>query len=405
MKKKFLAAAIGAMLVAGSASAVQKSKDGVGDLLLAPAYMIGGDMSTNIKVINTSSTQSVVAKVIFRHPVTSAEVLDFLIYLTPSDVWTADVTCAAADANGTCTKSVVTSKDDSMQSDGGDFGSATTAAVIVSDASTNGRAALPNQGYFEVVMSSAFDVTPFKPGVKKADLLKAHTDSPDLVAVASTPNVLTGAVTISAGAIGKATLPMVALEDYDNNTKAIVGRLTGLDDPVARTSVADVEDALWVNNLSVPYQMAAGGFSIALFNFPTKLTYNNVTDGQYPFAANTFNADGSVKAYGKICINADVYDNFENTIIGATFNVSPLPVAAATCLDEMQWLVFGSNIATKDFSEGWARVRFQSPTNAVAQVRLPAQSANTGRSGAPAIVSYMTKTPTSFTWAYAGATR
>ena len=405
MKKKILAAAIGAMLIGGSASAVQKSKDGVGDLLLAPAYLIGGDMSTNIKVINTSSTQSVVAKVIFRHPVTSAEVLDFLIYLTPSDVWTADVTCAAADANGNCTKSVVTSKDDSMQSDGGDFGSAASPATIVSELSSNGRLPLPNQGYFEVVMSSAFDVTPFKPGVTKADLLKAHVDSPDLVAVASTPNVLTGAVTISAGAVGKATLPMVALEDYDNNTKAIVGRLTGLDDPVARTPVADVEDALWVNNLSIPYQLVPGGFSIAMLNFPTKLTYNNVTDGQYPFAANVLNADGTVKSYGKVCIAADVYDNFENTIIGSTFNVSPLPIAATTCLDEMQWLVFGSNIGTSTFTEGWSRIRFQNPTNAVAQVRLPAQSANTGRSGAPAIVSYMTKTPTSFTWAYAGATR
>jgi hypothetical protein len=342
-------------------------------------------------------------------------VLDFLIYLTPSDVWTADVTCAAADAVGTCTKSVVTSKDDSMQSDGGiDFGSATTAAVIVSDTATvesTGRTALPNQGYFEVVMSSAYDVTPFKPGVKKADLLKAHTDSPDLVAVASTPNVLTGAVTISAGAVGKATLPMVALEDYDNNTKAIVGRLTGLDDPVARTPVADVEDALWVNNLSVPYQLTAGGFSIALFNFPTKLTYNNVTDGQYPFAANRFNADGSVK-YGQVCIAADVYDNFETAVTGATFNVSPLRVSTV-CLDEMQWLLFGAppagtnvtTIGTSTFTDGWARIRFQNPTNAVAQVRLPAQSANTGRSGAPAIVTYMTKTPTSFTWAYAGATR
>jgi hypothetical protein len=392
MKKKLLAAAIGAMLIGGSATAVQKSHDGVGDLLLAPAYLIGGDMSTNIKVINTSPTQSVVAKVIFRHPVTSAEVLDFLIYLSPSDVWTADVTCAAADAAGTCTRSVVTSRDDSMQSDGGGFGTVAVPATIVSDIATSGRNALPNQGYFEVVMSSAYDVAPFRPGVLKSAILAAHDASPDLIAVPSTPNVLTGSVTISAGTIGKATLPMVALEDYDNNLKAIVGRLTGLDDPTARTPVRDVEDALWVNNLAVPYERPANGFSLAMFNFPTKLTYNAITDGQFPFAAKT-------------CISADVYDNLENTIVGNTFNVSPLPVAATTCLDEMQWLVFGTNIGTSTFTEGWARVKFQTPAIAAAQVRLPAQSVNTGRSGAPAIVSYMIKTPTSFTWAYAAAAR
>ena len=402
MKKKLLAAAIGAMLIGGSASAVQKSHDGVGDLLIAPAYLIGGDMSTGIKVINTSSTQSVVAKVVFRDPASSKEVLDFLIYLSPSDVWTANVTCAAADAVGTCTKSVVTSADDSMQTDGGGFGSVATPAVIVSDAATaaaTGRIPLPNQGYFEVIESQAYNLTPFKPGVAKSLIYSTHHDplTTPLVAVGDTPNVLTGSVTISAGAIGKATLPMIALEDYDNNNRLKVGVVSGFDDAFARTSLRDVEDALWVNNLAVPYERPAAGFSIALFNFPTKLTYKwekgQATGGQYPFGA------------GKTCITADVYDNLENTIVGNTFNVSPLPVAGTTCIDEMQWLFFGTNIATSTFTEGWSRIQFQNPSNALAQVRLPAQSVNTGRSGAPAIVSYMIKTATSFTWAYAAATR
>lgn len=393
MKKKFLAAAIGAMLIGGSASAVQKSHDGVGDLLIAPAYFIGGGMSTDIKVINTSPTQSVVAKVVFRHPVTSAETLDFLIYLSPSDVWSGKVSCAAADANGNCSKSVVSSFDDSMQLDGStSFGSKTTEATIVSELATTGRVALPNQGYFEVVMSSAFDIAPFRPGVSKAAIVAAHEASPDLVAVNATPNVLTGSVTVNAGASGKATLPMVALEDYDNSTKAIIGRLTGLDDPIARTPVRDVEEALWVNNLAIPYEVGSDKLSMATFTFPTKLTYNGFTDGQYPFGATT-------------CISADVYDNFETTIAGSIFNVSPLPQSPSTCLTEFQWLVFGTNIATSSFTEGWSRIRFNSPTNAAAQVRSPAQSVNTARSGVPAIVTYIIKTPTSFTWAYAGAAR
>jgi hypothetical protein len=94
MLKKRVVAAVAAALMAGSASAVDVSREGTGDFLFAPAYFIGGGMTTDLKVINTSLTQSAVAKVVFRHPVTSAETLDFLIYLSPSDVWNGTVSCA-----------------------------------------------------------------------------------------------------------------------------------------------------------------------------------------------------------------------------------------------------------------------------------------------------------------------
>ena len=42
MKKKFLAAAIGAMLVGGSAMAVEVAQGGKGDVLIAPMFMAGG---------------------------------------------------------------------------------------------------------------------------------------------------------------------------------------------------------------------------------------------------------------------------------------------------------------------------------------------------------------------------
>ena len=139
MLKKRVVAAVAAALMAGSASAVDVSREGTGDFLFAPAYFIGGGMTTDLKVINTSLTQSAVAKVVFCHPVTSAETLDFLIYLSPSDVWNGTVSCAAADANGNCTRSVITSADDSIQLEGSaTFASATNAATIVSDNATAG---------------------------------------------------------------------------------------------------------------------------------------------------------------------------------------------------------------------------------------------------------------------------
>ena len=244
-KKRYVAAAACALAMAGTANAVQVSRDGTGDFLIAPAYFIGGGMTTDLKVINTSATDSVVAKVVFRHPVSSAEVLDFLIYLSPSDVWTGTVSCEAADANGNCTRSVVTSADDSIQlENSASFASAAAPARIVSDNATTaatGRTALPNQGYVEVIMGSAYAVAPNRPGVSKANIAAAHEAAPLPVAVAATPNVLTGSVTAAAPGVGAATLPMLALADYDNSEKVRVGFVSGLDLPTQRTPVADVE--------------------------------------------------------------------------------------------------------------------------------------------------------------------
>ena len=393
-KKRVIAAAACALAMASAAHAVEVSRDGTGDLLIAPAYFIGGGMTTDLKVINTSSTQSVVAKVVFRDQISSAEVLDFLIYLSPSDVWNGTVSCEVVGADGNCTRSVVTSADDSIQMEtSNDFASAANPSHIVSDGSS-GRSTLPNQGYIEVLMSSAYDVAPFKPGVAKSNILAVHDAAPLLVAADATPNVLTGAVTANAPGLGAATIPMLALADYDNSEKTRIGFASGFDLPTQRTPIADVEEALWTNNIAVPYSVGEGKLSLVTYTFPTKLTYNNVTDGQYPFARQT-------------CVSVDVFDNSENTIRGGVINVSPLPTNPPTCLDEFQWLVFGSQIKTGSFTEGWARVKFQNPTAAVAQVVAPADSTNVGRSGVPAIATSMLKDAIAgkFTWTYATSTR
>ena len=178
MKKKFLAAAIGAMLIGGSATAIQKSHDGVGDLLISPGYLTSKGYSTDIKVINTSLTKSVVAKVVFRDPTQSTETLDFLIYLSPSDVWKARVSCVTYDANNVCTKSTVVSADDSMQGENSPtFGTAALAAVITSDNATSAvtnRQALPSAGYFETFQSVALDSEPRRPGVLKTTILSDY---------------------------------------------------------------------------------------------------------------------------------------------------------------------------------------------------------------------------------------
>jgi hypothetical protein len=106
--KKTVISSIAAAAVATTAfGAVNVSLNNKGDYLNYPAYYATTDgWSTNIRVVNTNTTSAVVAKVVVREYATSKELLDFPIYLSPGDVWTADLINKGATVN-------VVSSDDS----------------------------------------------------------------------------------------------------------------------------------------------------------------------------------------------------------------------------------------------------------------------------------------------------
>ena len=91
-KRKALTCAVLAGLggVATTAEAVYRNPDGTGMVLIYPYYTVnssgGNAYNTYISVTNTS-TVAKVTKVRFREGRTSAEVLDFNLYLSPNDVW------------------------------------------------------------------------------------------------------------------------------------------------------------------------------------------------------------------------------------------------------------------------------------------------------------------------------
>lgn len=62
-----------------------------GDALIFPAYYVGNGWETHLRVINTSTTNAVVAKVVFYAGNDSRELRDFNIYLSAGDVWTGTV--------------------------------------------------------------------------------------------------------------------------------------------------------------------------------------------------------------------------------------------------------------------------------------------------------------------------
>jgi hypothetical protein len=95
MKKNSLTTAVvagiaGVSGLAGIANAVNVNPDGLGQVLLYPYYTVNGNNATLISVVNTTDRAKAV-KVRFLESLNSAEVLDFNLYLSEFDVWTANV--------------------------------------------------------------------------------------------------------------------------------------------------------------------------------------------------------------------------------------------------------------------------------------------------------------------------
>jgi hypothetical protein len=84
---------------AGLANAVDLNPDGLGQVLIYPYYTVNKSQDTLISVVNTSDVGKAV-KVRFLEGYDSREVLDFNLFLSPHDVWTAAVSQTADDGGG-----------------------------------------------------------------------------------------------------------------------------------------------------------------------------------------------------------------------------------------------------------------------------------------------------------------
>ena len=101
MNRKNLTAAVlaglaGAAGIVGSAQAVNINSDGLGQVLIYPYYTTNGGNATVLSVVNTTGSAKAV-KVRFKEGKNSREVLDFNLYMSAYDVWTA----AIANVEGT----------------------------------------------------------------------------------------------------------------------------------------------------------------------------------------------------------------------------------------------------------------------------------------------------------------
>jgi len=90
-------AGLGTLAMAGAADAVMVNPNGLGQVLVYPYYTVRSpagagvaNYNTLLSIVNTTTSQKAV-KVRFREGKASKEVLDFNVFLTPRDMWTAAV--------------------------------------------------------------------------------------------------------------------------------------------------------------------------------------------------------------------------------------------------------------------------------------------------------------------------
>ena len=113
LKKLIVSTVAAATLVTGAiagdrAAGINVAADKTGDYLLFPTYYANSlGWKTDLRVVNTDPDNSVIAKVVLREGENSNEKRDFIIYLSPGDVWSGVV----SEENG---KVQIVSTDDSM---------------------------------------------------------------------------------------------------------------------------------------------------------------------------------------------------------------------------------------------------------------------------------------------------
>ncbi|MGE3731584.1 MAG: hypothetical protein AB7F83_13675 [Lysobacterales bacterium] len=90
LSNAILAGVAGVAGLASVANAVNLNPDGLGEVLVYPYYTVNNNLNTLISVVNTTDVGKAV-KVRFLEGRNSREVLDFNLYLSPFDVWTAAV--------------------------------------------------------------------------------------------------------------------------------------------------------------------------------------------------------------------------------------------------------------------------------------------------------------------------
>ena len=163
------------MLGASFANAIEVSPVDRGQLLIAPVYQASDGKTTEIRVVNPSSTHAVKAVVSVRSSANSLEILNFNLYLTPTDVWTGVLRDTGSGVE-------LFSEDDSILIGFNGGGISTTDAIVSGDFASPGNGVVFSTfderdtgqqvelGHFEVLGVYSVSGDDIEPGMPKSVL-------------------------------------------------------------------------------------------------------------------------------------------------------------------------------------------------------------------------------------------
>lgn len=125
MKQKFLTVAVVSALALGVAGHVHSSPavdidgSGMGNVLLSPFYSVENGNDTYIHLVNTSANGKAL-KIRFREAMGSEDSLDFQLFMSPKDVWTAVLTADGNNvvlrtSNSSCTLPAIPAQGQALQ--------------------------------------------------------------------------------------------------------------------------------------------------------------------------------------------------------------------------------------------------------------------------------------------------
>jgi hypothetical protein len=337
---------------------VTVSPNGKGDAGIFPIYVaLDGGWETKIEVINTSNVYSTVAKVVVRTGVYSQEVLDFFIYLSPTDVWTGylnygpngarlystDGSCKAG-TRATGPKTAFASAADPMNVD-----------LYDHPCDSN------ELGYVEII--ETWHANLGAPPVLKKDI-QAAFESTDYPAGTGTLNSLAMHYEVNYAPLFNAAERATVLRDYDVTVKLSLGKETFLGSTPSsdsRNSICEVEAGISKNEIAMPYYANQSPFStLHILTFPTKYTQllNNCTidDVRSPFFKQ--NADQAT-----FCIEYGLYFwDLEENSPSSPGSYSPVPEGATYEFCNELNLLSPASITNLGYDEGWILYEFDYTT-------------------------------------------
>ena len=369
----FIAVAVlaAAPVMAQDPGHVKIAPNNKGDLLIFPFYYTDQTgIWTKFTVVNTSETNSTVAKVVIKTWMLSEETLDFLIYLSPADVWTGWL--ATLDDGNV----YLVSYDDSMLTADGQWASLDNLVVqplvvpVAPDGNWLGYVYVINAATDTDVDLGGIDkqVLGRSPGVLKKDIkawydkfndstpgnLEARDGDGTLIDTAKPLNILAGWMELTYGSLYNiAGLNATTLADYQNAVYIPSGVSTSLDQGDSLNTLADIEAALAKNAVAMPYvngPFDLDEFTVHMFSFPTKGLADGVPS---PYFGQVY--DKNTNPLACIKVERKIYDLSENS---TTRVFSPTPAPDKFCYEVQPIVTFDF-----PFVEGWARYNFNDPAS------------------------------------------